>query len=65
MQKGTGVSHGVRTNNLGEIPQRTASYLEESFRGEEHFGGLGEKLEEPKGHPPKGHREEMKIQISY
>ena len=22
-------------------------------------------LEEPKGHPPKGHREEMKIQISY
>ena len=22
-------------------------------------------LEEPKGHPPKGRREEMKIQISY
>ena len=23
------------------------------------------RLEEPKGHPPKGHREEMIIQISY
>ena len=29
----------------------------------DNFSGV--QLEEPKGHPPKGHREEMKIQISY